>query len=181
MRRSAPLLAALILAGCATLDERECRHIDWYQLGARDGGFGYAERRIDEHREACSAFGLGVDESAWRQGHAAGLQDFCTADNGYRVGQRGGYYGQVCPLEQEREFLAAYELGREIYAVESEQAELGRRIDSLEQRLISDGVDDSTRREIRRQLVHLYEHRLWLRRSADRLEREWRRRRDYAK
>lgn len=178
MRPSAPLLAALLLTGCATLDERECRHIDWYQLGARDGGFGYGERRIEEHREACSAFGLDADASAWRQGHAAGLQDFCTADNGYRVGRRGGYYGQVCPRELEPDFLDAYELGRETYEVEAELSELGRRIDSLEARLISDGVEDSTRREIRRQLVHLYEHRLWLRRSVDRLEREWRRRLD---
>lgn len=168
-------LFALALAGCATLNESECRSIDWYQLGARDGSAGLAQTRIEDHREACSEFGLAPDRAAWRQGYEAGLLDYCTAETGYRVGRRGGWYGQVCPLGAEREFLAAYDLGREIYDVEAELGELDRRIDSLQQRLTSDQLEDSTRREVRRQLSYLYEQRHWLRRSIDRLESEWRR------
>lgn len=170
------VLAAFAASGCATLNESECRSVDWFQLGARDGGAGYSAGRLGEHRKACSEFGLATDDAAWRQGYDAGLLDYCTADNGYRVGRRGDHYAQVCPIEEEREFVAAYELGRETLQVENEFAELNRRIDPLEARLVNDRLEDAQRRDIRRQLSYLYNQRVWLRRSIDRLENEWRRR-----
>lgn len=175
-RRLLPVLAAaLALAGCATLNESECRTADWFQLGARDGADGTARTRIEEHRQACAEFGLAADDAAWFQGYAAGLQDYCTADNGYRVGRRGGYYGRVCPAPEERAFLDAYELGRETHEVEREIAEIDRRAESLQQRLVSDKLDDDVRRELRRQLADVYSRGNWLRRSLDRLDRQWRR------
>lgn len=174
----AALAGALLLAGCATLDETECRSVDWFQLGARDGADGSARSRLEEHRKACSEFGLATDDAAWVQGYEAGLLDYCTADNGYRIGRRGGYYGRVCPAREERDFLDAYELGRETYEVEREIAEVDRRAESLQQRLVSDKLDADVRRELRRQLSEVYSRGHWLRRSLDRLEREaWRLRR----
>ena len=73
-------------------------------------------------------------------------------------------------------FLEAYELGQETYAVEREIAELDRRVESIQQRLVSDKLEDGVRRELRRQLAELYNRGNWLRRSHDRLEREWWRR-----
>jgi hypothetical protein len=169
------LLTLLGVSGCATLDEAECRSVDWFQLGARDGANGYGRSRLSEHRDACAEHGLEVDAATWEQGYDAGLLDYCTADTGYRIGRRGLHYGQVCPIDTEREFLAAYEIGRETYGVEQEIAELDRRIESLEQRLRSDKIDDATRTETRRQLHYLYNQGGWLRRSLDRLDREWRR------
>lgn len=178
MRPSAlALVATLGLVSCATLNESQCRSVDWAQLGARDGAMGYSTQRLEEHREACSEFGLAADDAAWRQGYDAGLLEYCTVDNGYRLGRRGGYYGQVCPSVNEGDFLDAYELGRETYALEGEYAELNRRIDSLEARLVNnEKLEDGVRRDIRRQLSYLYDQRTWLRRSIDRLDREWRRR-----
>lgn len=175
-RRRLPVLAAaLALAGCATLNESECRTVDWFQLGARDGSDGAARTRIEEHRQACAEFGLAADDAAWLQGYQAGLQDYCTAGNGYRLGRRGGYYGRVCPATEERAFLDAYELGRETYEVEREIAELDRRAESLQQRLVSDKLDDDVRRDVRRQLADVYNRGNGLRRSLDRLQREaWR-------
>lgn len=169
------LAGALALGSCATLDENECRSVDWFQLGARDGADGSARSRVEEHRKACAEYGLPADDAAWFQGYEAGLQDYCTADNGYRVGRRGGYYGRVCPAQDERAFVDAYELGHETYQVEQEIAELDRRAESIQQRLVSDKLDDGVRRELRRQLSEVYSRGNWLRRSLDRLEREWRR------
>jgi hypothetical protein len=168
--------AALGLSACATLNETECRSVDWYDLGVRDGNSGYTPGRLDEHRDACAEYGLGPDARAWRNGYETGLLDYCVADNGYRVGRRGGHYNDVCPRESEREFLSAFELGRETYQVEQELATLDRRIDSLETRLSGDKIDDELRRDLRRQVSDLHQQRLWLRRSVDRLESEWRRR-----
>lgn len=169
--------AALLLTSCATLSETECRSVDWFDLGVRDGTHGYSESRLDEHRQSCSEHGLATDAAAWRQGHVTGLESYCTVDNGYHVGRRGLHYGRVCPAAAEREFLAAYELGRETYDVEQEMADLDRRIESLESRLArSDGMSNEERQDTRRYLAELYRQMGWLRRSRDRLEFEWRRR-----
>jgi hypothetical protein len=174
-RLIAAVAVALLLGSCATLDESECRSADWFQLGARDGADGSARSRIEEHRKACAEFGLAADDAAWFEGYEAGLLDYCTADNGYRIGRRGGYYGRVCPAQEERAFLDAYELGHETYEVEREITELDRRAESLQQRLVSDKLDADVRRELRRQLADVYNRGNWLRRSLDRLERQaWR-------
>jgi hypothetical protein len=174
-RLIAAVAVALLLGSCATLDESECRSADWFQLGARDGADGSARSRIEEHRKACAEFGLAADDAAWFEGYEAGLLDYCTAGNGYRIGRRGGYYGRVCPAQEERAFLDAYELGHETYEVEREITELDRRAESLQQRLVSDKLDADVRRELRRQLADVYNRGNWLRRSLDRLEREaWR-------
>ena len=170
------LAAALALGSCATLNESECRTADWYRIGLRDGTEGYSRTRLDDHRKACTEYGLGSDEAAWKDGYETGLLDYCTVDNGYRVGRRGGYYYDVCPVQDERSFVAAYELGKETYDVERELAEHERRVQALQERLVSDKIDDKTRREVRRQLSDLYDRGHWLRRSLDRLENEWRRR-----
>lgn len=169
-------LVALALTGCATLNESQCRSTDWYQLGSRDGSGGYGSGRLQSHREACSEFGLAPDDAAWRQGYEDGLQTYCTADNGYRVGRNAGSYGRVCPAESESEFIAAYELGRETNQVEQELAQVRQRIDVIESRLANEKLDDATRYDLRRQLSEYYRQGSWLRRSLERLESEWRRR-----
>lgn len=170
-----PGFALLLLTGCATLDEGQCRTVDWFDLGQRDGADGYPPERIGDHHQACAEFGLQVDGDHWRRGYQAGLESYCTAENGYAVGRRGMHYGRVCPDGAESGFLAAYELGRETYDIEQEIAQLDRRIESLQERLSrSEGVDQEARRDTRRHLSELYRQMGWLRRSRDRLESEWR-------
>ena len=170
------VLLLTALAGCATLDESQCRSVNWFELGSRDGSLGYGENRLESHREACSEFGLSTDAAAWREGYAEGLQSYCTVDNGYRIGRQGGSYGRVCPLESEPDFLAAYDLGRETLAVDQEIARVSQYTDSIEDRLARGrDLSDEARRDLRRQLSELYREISWLRRSRDRLEAEWRR------
>lgn len=177
MRLSVLLVAAACaLTGCATLNESECRSADWYQLGIRDGTGGYPRSRLEDHRKACGEYGMSADDAQWKEGYETGLLDYCTVENGYKVGRGGGYYSRVCPAQSEPEFVAAYDLGKETYDVEREIADLDRRVEALQQRLVSDKIDADTRKEVRRQLSDLYDRGHWLRRSHDRLENEWRRR-----
>lgn len=175
MRPRFLLLAALGLAlgACATLDESECRGGDWYRIGVRDGAAGYAASRLEDHRRACTEYGLGADDPAWQRGYADGLRDYCTPESGYRTGRRGGVYQHVCPVQDERVFLSAYELGRETYEVEREIEELDGRVRALQERLGDERLHADLRRDLRRQVADLYDRGAWLRRSLDRLEREW--------
>lgn len=62
MRSPAPLIAigALLLSACSTttLNEDECRMVDWRTLGYEDGVAGHSGERISAHRKACAEHGI---------------------------------------------------------------------------------------------------------------------------
>ena len=61
-------VALAALTSCATLNEEECRTVDWYTLGQQDGAAGRTEGHLNEHRRACADHKLPVDEGQWRTG-----------------------------------------------------------------------------------------------------------------
>lgn len=169
---------ALLVSGCATLSETECRGADWLQLGERDGAQGYAGSRLEAHAKACAEHGLQPDEALWKEGYEAGLLRFCEPDNGYRLGRNNGYYAQVCPLDLDREFVAAYEIGNETYEAERELEGLRGEVSRLESRLASDKqLSNEGRVYLRREINRLYYELSQARRRVEWLDDEWRRRR----
>jgi hypothetical protein len=59
-----------------------------------------------------------------REQHAAGVNQFCSAANGFTVGASGRKYNNICPAAVEAVFLPEYRRGRRAY--------LEQRIDGLE-------------------------------------------------
>lgn len=121
------LLAAL--ASCATLDEKQCRSVDWRQLGQQDGMNGRPMSYVDKHRQACLRHKLPISESAWRQGWAAGIRSYCTPRNGLAAGSDGRTYARACPADLATGFESAYLVGRQVHDarrdVEQAEFELG--------------------------------------------------------
>ena len=110
------LVSGLVVGGCATtLNESECRVADWRTIGYEDGARGASAARIGEHREACAEHGIVPDLAAYRQGRDEGLRQYCRAQNGLRLGERGTAYAGVCPADLEPEFQAAYEAGKRLH------------------------------------------------------------------
>lgn len=107
---------SLGLYGCATLDEGQCLAGDWPGIGFSDGASGYPMSRLDEHAEACAKHGVTPDAAAYRRGRDQGLQQYCTAENGFRVGVNGSGYNRVCPGNIEQEFLYGYADGQRVHA-----------------------------------------------------------------
>jgi hypothetical protein len=72
MRRACGAAAfALLLCGCAGMDESGCRGADWYDLGFRDALL--ALRPQDEvYAEACARHGVTVDGARYIQGWREG-------------------------------------------------------------------------------------------------------------
>ncbi|MEE4330775.1 MAG: DUF2799 domain-containing protein, partial [Wenzhouxiangella sp.] len=89
---------------------------------------------------------------AWRAGRSEGLIVFCTAESGWRRGRDGGGYQKVCDSELEPDFLYGFEIGRELYDVNSRITSLETRIEGLQRRLVEDDLDEEDRRNIRHQL-----------------------------
>ncbi len=113
------LVVAVLLGGCATMNEAECLTVDWQTVGFEDGAAGYSGDRIGQHRKACAKHGVSPDLVGYQRGREAGLREYCQPANGFRVGSHGGGYVGVCPVELDGAFSAAFESGRQLYSLES--------------------------------------------------------------
>ncbi|MCV6590004.1 MAG: DUF2799 domain-containing protein [Marinobacterium sp.] len=105
----------VLLGGCASLSQNDCRSARWQMIGERDAGWGYEASRVDAHREACFRYGVQPDFAAYQDGYARGLQSYCTYKGGHQAGYKGLSYRHICPKSTEAEFLEGYRLGRQQY------------------------------------------------------------------
>lgn len=119
MRFPAVAIVALVLSGCATMNEAECVSVDWRTVGFEDGAAGRSADRIGQHRKACAKHGVTPDLAAYQAGREEGLREYCTPANGFNVGSRGNSYSGLCPADLEPAFSVAYESGRRLYTLES--------------------------------------------------------------
>ncbi len=111
--------ALLLLPGCATMDREQCAVADWRLIGYQDGVLGKSAATIGEYSRDCAEHAVVPDLDAWRAGRAEGLRQYCTEENGFRLGQAGRGHNAVCPEASEASFRAAYERGRAIYLARS--------------------------------------------------------------
>ena len=110
-------LMAALLGACATLDPEqrlaECKATDWERFGVNDGRLGVPAGDRTETFRDCADVGHSVDLAAYQAGRDEGLKEYCTAENGYRLGYENRRYLRVCPANLEPDFVQGYRLGRE--------------------------------------------------------------------
>ena len=110
------VLYALLLTACATVSPAEraksCSTTDWTRYGINDGKLGVPASARNGLFENCAEVGQPVDLAAYQAGRDKGLNDYCTAENGYRVGYEGRRYAKVCPPTTEPDFLQGFRRGR---------------------------------------------------------------------
>lgn len=110
------ILLPAILAGCVsqTPEQRAsaCRNTDWQRFGVNDGKLGVPVSNRAILFDDCARVGQPADQEAYRAGRAEGLAQYCTVENGYRVGYEGRRYHRVCPPEIEPDFLQGFGRGR---------------------------------------------------------------------
>lgn len=131
-------LIAVACAGCATLNESDCRAGNWRQLGYVDGLKGYASPRIAEHQKACAEYGVTPDTTAWQIGYTEGQALYCTAANGYIVGRDNQSYADVCPPKLDAKFRPAYENGKRVGALRSRMDSIDSELGNISSRLVED-------------------------------------------
>ncbi len=131
------VVLGLLVAGCASMGEDECRVADWRAIGYEDGVSGKAASHLGERREACAEYGVTPNFAAYQQGREEGLREFCTPASGYRLGRNGQPFSAVCPSELQADFHDAYKSGREIYqaaaVVRATRSKLRRKQHELEE------------------------------------------------
>jgi hypothetical protein len=78
---SALLAALLLLAGCTTMSEGECRAADWYQLGHRDGDVYGLRPQIYLYEHQCKAW-VRASEADYMRGWVDGYREFSKRGGG---------------------------------------------------------------------------------------------------
>ncbi|MEQ8446532.1 MAG: DUF2799 domain-containing protein [Pelagibacterium sp.] len=126
----AALLGALVLASCATLSREQCEAGDWRAIGFNDGAEGRPADRITSHVEACSEFGIAVDNAVYQTGRNEGLRVYCRLSNAERQGRAGERYFGVCQGELGVAFARVHGAGREVFNLEAELNSLDSEIDA---------------------------------------------------
>lgn len=149
----------VVLTSCASLSESECRAADWEIIGLEDGSKGRSTSHIGKHRKACADYNIAPNLEAYSKGHASGLRQFCTEQNGYNQGVRGHSNANVCPSKLVGGFNRGYQKGFDIYQKTSEIKRLRSGIESREYRLheiseikveLEEEIISNTTREYRR-------------------------------
>ena len=128
-------LVAVGLSGCAGMSEQECLVTDWRAVGFEDRAAGRAETSIAGFRQACGQHGIAPNLDQYRSGHAEGVEVYCRPSRGFDEGRRGRRYQNVCPLDIEPGFLAAYNEGRQLYELESTLRAIDNQIAARHSRL----------------------------------------------
>lgn len=154
--------SALALSACSSVvSEEVCQVGNWEAQGFEDGSKGRSPDRLNKIVEACTEYGLSVDNQAWLKGYEAGLPRYCTYERGYERGESGSSYNQVCGGPLAEEYGPGYEEGRHRYEIYRQYEELVERYEYKRSRLyelrrqiqnpdISDRQRDNLRRNIRR-------------------------------
>lgn len=164
---------ALFQAGCATMNQDECLAGDWALVGYQDGVDGDPPSRLDDHAQACAAYGVRPDAATYFDARERGLVEYCTPPRGFREGRMGRKYFGVCPPPTAEGFLAGYDDGLRVHAADERREDIrndvrrfDNRVDDIEDelddirdRLAEDALDADTRdsledarRDLRREL-----------------------------
>jgi len=142
----------ILLSGCATLSQEDCRRGDWFGLGVRDGLAGENRGRLSDHVKACYEYGIAINNVAYFAGREQGLRDYCRIDNAFSVGLNGQRYQHVCPPSIDGLFGRYHSAAFALYEHRAEVDRLDREIYNKESRLHDKKLSDKDRERIRFEL-----------------------------
>lgn len=165
------LLAALGLAACASLSERECRNEDWYGIGFDDGYDGAPASQVATHRDACAPYGIQPDVQQYEAGRRDGLAHYCTVRRGFELGSQGMSYGGGCPEGTDREFLRGHALGRRFYEIDEQLERIDNELRTYHLQRDTTGVDEGQLRHLQTRIRDLEFERSRL--ESERRDLEW--------
>ena len=153
----------LLLTGCSSLSESECRIGDWYGLGYQDGQTGQVRARFRDYQRDCAEYGVTADPERWQQGYSKGLALYCQPELAYAKGRAGEPYYGVCPNDSQ--FRPDYDRGYAEYRRDQQIEENRQQLMSLydEQQRLWDKLVNSHDKDKRRQLRHQLEQLEWQR------------------
>ena len=145
----------LLLASCATLSEEQCQAGDWRAVGVADGVEGRPMSYLSSHMDACSEYGISIDQALYEDGRAEGLRAYCRLDVAASEGLDGERYYGVCEGDLGVAFARVHGAAEDIYDLEAELNSIESDIDGLETRILRGGLTPEQIAELERDIRSL--------------------------
>jgi len=101
-------MALLATAPGCSVSEKTCLQNDWQSLGYQHGKGGKSSDALNRYVKDCAEHGVTPDSSAYSAGFDVGIAEYCTAENGSKVGNNVKEYSGACPANLEKTFLKSY-------------------------------------------------------------------------
>ena len=141
IRLAVCILILLGFSSCATMNKSECLNADWQVIGLEDGAEGRELSYISHRRKACAEHGVMPDLEQYNIGREAGLNQYCTYKNGYRLGSRGFSNSDVCQGELKGPHSTGFNRGREIYDMGKEIGHMVKHLESKKAELAGINIE----------------------------------------
>lgn len=108
------LLPTTILAvGCAgNVKEVSCADKDWRNSGYETALAGKPVRTYDSLQSACEPAPGETEKRQFIDGFTHGIIEYCTYENGYKVGSANEPIRDVCPAEVRENYVRGYRNGQ---------------------------------------------------------------------
>jgi len=129
------IIMTLLLTGCASMSEDECRQADWREVGYSDAAKGQNPARIADHREACAKANVRVDHAEYLAGFEAGLSLYCTPTTAFESAMRGRAYAVQCEQERFPSYADAFTVGQDAHQLSQQHAELSQSLQKTRQQM----------------------------------------------
>lgn len=116
MKAIIALLGALLITGCSTLSNQSnlAQEGEWEMIGEMDGKSGQHLKTKFELTKLGTP--SDTDISNYKTGYKTGLNQFCTPENGYKMGLNGkSYRGQCAQTSTEERFVQRWYDGNTEY------------------------------------------------------------------
>lgn len=130
-------LAAMGLAGCASISEGECVSGNWSDIGYQDGVKGKARGKLADYTKTCAKYGAQPNRDAYLTAFESGLVKYCTYERGFELGENGNSYNQVCSGDLSTGFSQGYDEGRAVYEIYREHKRLISEYDDTLEALVN--------------------------------------------
>ena len=123
---------AMFLYSCTAMSATDCASADWRTIGERDGRKGLPLTTIAKYNEDCGKHGISADEYDYEDGHADGVEFYCTPSSGYTVGRNNRKYHGVCQGASYSDFMSGFSAGQKVYHAASDVAQIETKIHDAE-------------------------------------------------
>ncbi len=107
------LPATLLLSGCSgNVKEVSCASKDWRQAGYETAHEGKSVRTFDTLKSACETPPGEAQKRQFIDGFTHGIIEYCSYENGYKVGAANEPMRDVCPTEVRENYAKGYRSGQ---------------------------------------------------------------------
>jgi len=134
------LVAAMLLGGCASTNEEfVCAgDTDWNQLGLTTASEGKTVRTFERYKATCGDKLPANAKDAYLDGYTVGIKEYCSYENGFKIGSLGLENPYICPFEIRKDFDKGFEIGMLDRREKQKNLELAER--EKDRRLINSGA-----------------------------------------